>query len=153
MLNRGFAETMALKRSAGLETVACWQTDAQWIDRDVREQLDALFAHRVYFATASASDARAAVQLTMAEFSDTRAPGHRAHSPRSAIPTRACTCPSTTRSPAGARSRAARRRSSGETIPLRVDPERLALHAALPGRARGTPPDRPAPAALGPGCR
>ena len=33
VLNRGFAETMALKRSAGLETVACWQTDAQWSDR------------------------------------------------------------------------------------------------------------------------
>src|ERR1035441_9944094 len=57
VLNRGFAETMALKRSAGLETVACWQTEAQWTDREVREQLDALFAHRVYFATASARDA------------------------------------------------------------------------------------------------
>ena len=29
VLNRGFAQTIALKRSAGLETVACWQTDAQ----------------------------------------------------------------------------------------------------------------------------
>ncbi len=75
VLNRGFAETMALKRSAGLETVACWQTDAQWIDRDVRDQLDALFAHRVYFATSSAEDARAAVKLTMAEFSDMVRPG------------------------------------------------------------------------------
>lgn len=75
VLNRGFAETLALKRSAGLETVACWQTDAQWVDREVREQLDALFAHRVYFATASARDARAAVALTMAEFSDTIRPG------------------------------------------------------------------------------
>ena len=74
VLNRGFAETMALKRSAGLETVACWQTDAQWADRDVRDQLDGLFAHRVYFATASASDARAAAALTMAEFSDTVRP-------------------------------------------------------------------------------
>ena len=71
VLNRGFAETMALKRSAGLETVACWQTDSQWVEREVRDQLDALFAHRVYFATASAKDARAAVDLTMAEFSDT----------------------------------------------------------------------------------
>ncbi len=53
VLNRGFAETMALKRSAGLETVACWQTEAQWTEREVRDQLDALFAHRVYFATAS----------------------------------------------------------------------------------------------------
>ena len=58
VLNRGFAETMALKRSAGLETVACWQSDAQWTDREVRDQLDALFAHRVYFATASAREAQ-----------------------------------------------------------------------------------------------
>ncbi len=36
VLNRGFAETMALKRSAGLETVACWQTDAQWSDPAMR---------------------------------------------------------------------------------------------------------------------
>jgi hypothetical protein len=75
VINRGFAETMALKRSAGLETVACWQTDAQWTDREVREQLDALFAHRVYFATASARDARDAVSLTMTEFSDAVRPG------------------------------------------------------------------------------
>jgi len=74
VLNRGFAETMALKRSAGLETVACWQTDGQWSEPEVREQLDGLFAHRVYFATASAADARAAAALTMAEFSDTVRP-------------------------------------------------------------------------------
>ncbi|MHB8531618.1 MAG: replication-relaxation family protein [Solirubrobacteraceae bacterium] len=74
VLNRGFAETMALKRSAGLETVACWQADSQWVDREVRDQLDALFAHRVYFATASARDARASVALTMSEFSDTVRP-------------------------------------------------------------------------------
>jgi hypothetical protein len=61
-LNRGFAETLALKRSAGLETVACWQTDSQWTDREVRDQLDALFAHRVYFATASVKDSRAAAR-------------------------------------------------------------------------------------------
>jgi hypothetical protein len=75
VLNRGFAETIALKRSAGLETVACWQTDAQWTDREVRAQLDALFAHRVCFATASAEDARASATLAMAEFSDTVRPG------------------------------------------------------------------------------
>ena len=63
VINRGFAQTMALKRSAGLETVACWQADAQWIDAEVRPQLDALFAHRVYFATASADDARATSDL------------------------------------------------------------------------------------------
>jgi protein involved in plasmid replication-relaxation len=70
VLNRGFAETMALKRSAGLETVACWQTDSQWTDRDVRAQLDALFAHRVYFATSSVEDSRHAASLLMASFSD-----------------------------------------------------------------------------------
>jgi hypothetical protein len=70
VINRGFAQTMALKRSAGLETVACWQTDAQWIDPEMRPQLDALFAHRVCFATASAEDARAATDLMMAAYSD-----------------------------------------------------------------------------------
>jgi DNA-binding transcriptional ArsR family regulator len=55
--------------------VACWQSDAQWTDREVRDQLDALFAHRVYFATASAREARNAVGLTMPEFSDTVRPG------------------------------------------------------------------------------
>ncbi len=74
VLNHGFAETLALKRSAGLETVACWQTDAQWTDREIRSQLDALFAHRVYFATASASDARDAASLMMADFADTIRP-------------------------------------------------------------------------------
>jgi Replication-relaxation len=70
VLNRGFAETMALKRSAGLETVACWQANAQWVDREIRSQLDALFAHRVYFATASVEDARESASLLMAQFSD-----------------------------------------------------------------------------------
>jgi hypothetical protein len=129
VLNRGFAETMALKRSAGLETVACWQTDAQWADRDVRDQLDALFAHRVYFATASTRDARAAVELTMAEFSDTVRPGTRhlaalghpdvrLHLPKHQAIASWCT---------------AQGRQSpfiAQTVPLRVDQERLALHAA-----------------------
>ncbi len=69
VINGSFAQTLALKRSAGLETVACWQTDAQW-PPELREQLDALFAHRVLFATASAVDARTAAGLLMAEFSD-----------------------------------------------------------------------------------
>jgi hypothetical protein len=129
VLNRGFAETMALKRSAGLETVACWQTDAQWTDVQVRDQLDALFAHRVYFATASTRDARAAAGLTMAEFSDTvrprtehlsslghpdvrlRLPKHRAIA--------SWTTPDGRQSPFIA-----------QTIPLRVDRERLRLHSA-----------------------
>ncbi len=135
VLNRGFAETMALKRSAGLETVAAWQTDSQWTEREVREQLDALFAHRVYFATASARDARAAVELTMAEFSDTIRPGTdhlsalgrpdvRLHLPKHhAIVS--WTTPAGRQPPFVA-----------QTIPMRVDPGRLALHA-LRQRERG----------------
>jgi hypothetical protein len=68
-INAAFAQTLALKRSAGLETVACWQTDAQW-EPELRDQLDALFAHRVLFATASATDARSVSALLMSEFSD-----------------------------------------------------------------------------------
>lgn len=75
VLNRGFADTIALKRSAGLETLACWQTDSQWEEREVRDQLDALFAHRIYFATSSVDDARRAAALTMSEFSDSVRPG------------------------------------------------------------------------------
>jgi hypothetical protein len=129
VLNRGFAETLALKRSAGLETVACWQADAQWTDREVRAQLDALFAHRVYFATASVQDARAAASLMMAEYSDTVRPeitglsalGHpdaRLHLPKHhAIVS--WVAPEGRQAPFLA-----------QTIPLRVDHERLALHAA-----------------------
>jgi Replication-relaxation len=129
VLNRGFAETMALKRSAGLETVACWQTDAQWTDRDVRAQLDALFAHRVYFATASVEDARNAASLMMADYSDIVRPdirnlsalGHpdvRLHLPRhSAIAS--WVTPEGRQAPFVA-----------HTLELRVDERRLALHAA-----------------------
>jgi Replication-relaxation len=129
VINRGFAETMALKRSAGLETVACWQADAQWTEREVRDQLDALFAHRVYFATASVRDARAAAALTMAEFSDTVRPGierlsslgHpdvRLHLPKHHAIASWVTLDGR-QSPFVA-----------QTIPLAVDRERLALHAA-----------------------
>jgi Replication-relaxation len=129
VLNRGFAETMALKRSAGLETVACWQTDSQWTDPDVRAQLDALFAHRVYFATASVRDARDAASLMMAEFSDTVRPGIRnlsdlghpdvrLHLPRhSAIAS--WVTPEGRQAPFVA-----------HTLPLRVDEQRLTLHAS-----------------------
>ena len=75
VLNRGFAETLALKRSAGLETVACWQTDAQWTDREVRDQLDALFAHRVYFATASVARRARGRQADDGRVLRRRAPG------------------------------------------------------------------------------
>ena len=135
VINRGFAETMALKRSAGLETVACWQTDAQWTEREVRDQLDALFAHRVYFATASARDARDAVALTMAEFSDTVRPGIerlsslgrpdvRLHLPKHHAIASWLT-PDGRQSPFVA-----------QTLPLAVDRERLAFHQAHQ-RARG----------------
>jgi hypothetical protein len=135
VLNRGFAETMALKRSAGLETVACWQADAQWSDPVVRDQLDALFAHRVYFATASVPDARAAASLAMGEFSDTVRPGiprlatlgHpdvRLHLPKHHAV--ACLATPEGRQPA----------FFAQTIPLRVDRRRLALHASRQ-QARG----------------
>jgi predicted transcriptional regulator len=129
VINRGFAETMALKRSAGLETVACWQTDSQWTEREVRDQLDALFAHRVYFATASASDARSAATLTMAEFSDTVRPGVERLSSlgrpdvRLHLPRHHAVASWVTREG---------RQSPfiGETIPPVVDRERLEQHAA-----------------------
>ncbi len=128
VLNRGFAETMALKRSAGLETVACWQTEAQWTDPEVRDQLDALFAHRVYFATSSSLDARTAVKLMMAEFSDMVRPGieristlgrpdARLHLPKHHAIASWLT----------AQGRQAP--FVAETIPLHVDRERLLLHA------------------------
>ncbi len=136
VLNRGFAETLALKRSAGLETVACWQTDAQWTDREVRAQLDALFAHRVYFATASVSDARDAASLMMAEYSDVVRPdilglsalGHpdaRLHLPKHHAIVSWVT-PQGRQAPFIAR-----------TIPLHVDHECLAVHAARQAQRGG----------------
>ncbi len=128
VLNRGFAETMALKRSAGLETVACWQSDAQWAEREVREQLDALFAHRVYFATASSRDARDAAALTMAEFSDAIRPGV-GHLSKLTRPDARLYLPkhhaiASWSTPGGRQSP-----FIASTVPLRVDRERLALHA------------------------
>ncbi|HEX4110245.1 MAG TPA: replication-relaxation family protein [Solirubrobacteraceae bacterium] len=136
VINRGFASTLALKRSAGLETVACWQTDAQWEDDDLRAQLDALFAHRVYFATASVPDARAGAALMMAEFTDqVRAedgrvsmlarPDTRLHLPRHhAIVS--WTGPSGRLAPFVA-----------QTIPMHVDDDLLAHHAARQARRGG----------------
>jgi DNA-binding transcriptional ArsR family regulator len=129
VLNRSFAETMALKRSAGLETVASWQTDAQWTDRDVREQLDALFAHRVYFATASSRDARAAVALTMAAFSDTVRPGI-AHLSALGQPDVRLHLPKHHAVASWTTAQGRQAPFVAETIPLRVDSARIALHAA-----------------------
>jgi hypothetical protein len=129
VVNRGFAETMALKRSAGLETVACWQTDAQWTDREVRDQLDALFAHRVYFATASAEDARAAAALTMAEFSDTVRPGV-AHLSALGHPDVRLHLPKHHAIASWSTPEGRQAPFIAQTIPRRVDRERLAHHAA-----------------------
>jgi hypothetical protein len=129
VLNRGFAETMALKRSAGLETVACWQTDAQWTDREVGDQLDALFAHRVYFATASAREARAAVKLMMPEFSDTVRPGV-SHLATLARPDVRMHLPKHRAIASWTTHQGRQAPFIAETIPLRVDRERIALHAA-----------------------
>jgi hypothetical protein len=129
VINRGFAETLALKRSAGLETVACWQADSQWIDRDIRAQLHALFAHRVYFATASVEDAREAASLMMAEFSDTIRPGIRNLSGlghpdvRLRLPKHSALVSWVT--PEGRQVPFV-----AHTLPLRVDEQRLAFHAA-----------------------
>jgi hypothetical protein len=136
VVNRGFAETLALKRSAGLETVACWQTDSQWVDGEIRDQLDALFAHRIYFATASTRDARASAALTMAEFSDAVRPGVRnisvlgAPDARLHLPRHHAIVSLTT--PEGRQ-----RPFVGRTIALRVDPERIALHASRQERRGG----------------
>ncbi|HEX3911196.1 MAG TPA: replication-relaxation family protein [Solirubrobacteraceae bacterium] len=128
VLNRGFAETMALKRSAGLETVACWQTDAQWSDRDIRDQLDALFAHRVYFATASAREARADASLTMAEFSDTVRPGI-GHISKLARPDARLHLPKHHAIASWTTTEGRQSPFVGRTLPLRVDRGVLALHA------------------------
>ncbi|HEY1777994.1 MAG TPA: hypothetical protein VGG41_17695 [Solirubrobacteraceae bacterium] len=126
-INAAFAQTLALKRSAGLETVACWQTDAQW-EPELREQLDALFAHRVLFATASAADARAAASLLMADFSDQiragdeqlatlASPDVRLHLPRH-------TALATWTTAAGRE-----RPFLATTVPLALDPARIEWHA------------------------
>jgi DNA-binding transcriptional ArsR family regulator len=71
VFNRGMAQTLALKRSAGLTTRAAWQTNSQWTDPDVRAILDALFGHHIWGNTASAQDARDAIEVMMPEHSDT----------------------------------------------------------------------------------
>ena len=157
-INAAFAQTLALKRSAGLETVACWQTDAQW-EPELREQLDALFAHRVLFATASSADARSASALLMSEFSDQIRAGDeqlaRLFSPdvRLHLPRHAALASWTT-------SRGRERPFIARTMPLALDRERIDWHARAQ-HARGgrelvepapppspfEPPDRAAPTA------
>jgi hypothetical protein len=147
VLSRGFLVTTTLKPSEGVELVACWQTDAQWADRDMRRQLDALFVHRVYFATSSIEDARSAARLTMAEFSDVvrpdirnlsvlGRPDVRLHLPRHSAVVSWVT-------PAGRQAPFIAR-----TLPLCFDRQRMAYHAARQAeRERVTttavPTDRP----------
>jgi Replication-relaxation len=138
VLNRGFAETMALKRSAGLETVACWQSDAQWTDHEVRDQLDALFAHRVYFATASAHEARNAVGLTMAEFSDTIRPGID-HLSKLGRPDSRLHLPKHHAIASWTTGGGRQPPFIARTIPLSVDRDRIALHAARQRERGGRP--------------
>jgi hypothetical protein len=71
VFNRGMAQTLALKRSAGLTTRAAWQTNSQWTDPDMRSILDALFGHHIWGNTASAQDARDGIDVMMPEHSDT----------------------------------------------------------------------------------
>jgi hypothetical protein len=136
VLNRGFAETIALKRSAGLETVACWQSDAQWTDREIREQLDALFAHRVYFATASTREARDAVGLTMSEFSDTVRPGIE-HLSKLGRPDARLHLPKHHAIASWTTAEGRQAPFLASTIPLRLDRRRIALHARRQHRRGG----------------
>jgi hypothetical protein len=129
VLTRGFAETMALKRSAGLETVACWQSDAQWVDREVRDQLDALFAHRVYFATASARDARDAIGLTSVEYTDTVRPGI-GHLSKLARPDARLYLPKHHAIASWVTTGGRQSPFVARTIPMEIDRARLGWHAA-----------------------
>jgi hypothetical protein len=64
-----FAELL-MSHGEALEVVACWQNGARRPDLRLCEQLEAVFAHRVYFATSSPHEARASAQLLMVEHSD-----------------------------------------------------------------------------------
>jgi hypothetical protein len=156
VVNAAFAQTLALKRSAGLETVACWQTDAQW-SPELREQLDALFAHRILFATASADDARAAAGLLMAEFSDQLRAGDESPAARLATPDVRLHLPRHTAIASWTTPAGRERPFIARTLPLSVDRVQIERHAARQ-RARGgreltqvAPPPRfaegPAPSA------
>jgi hypothetical protein len=143
VINPAFAQTLALKRSAGLETVACWQTDAQW-PPELREQLDALFAHRVLFATASADDARRVAGLLMAEYSDQLRSGDHATASLAApdvrlhLPRHTAIISWTT--PAGRE-----RPFIARTLPLAVDPDRIAQILERQTARGGRELDVPAP--------
>ena len=125
VINEAFAQTLALKRSAGLETVACWQTDAQW-SPELRAQLDALFAHRVYFATAAATDARDAARALLDEYTDQLRPEAR---PGLAAPDVRLHLPPHFAIASWVTPEGRQQPFIGETLPYDVDPSRLAFHA------------------------
>jgi hypothetical protein len=143
VINEGFAQTLALKRSAGLETVACWQTDAQW-PIELREQLDALFAHRVLFATASAADARAASGLLLAEFSDQLRPSDE-QAVRLATPDVRLHLPRHTAIVSWTTAAGRERPFIATTLPMALDPARIERHAQRQRdrAARATPQPDP----------
>ncbi len=128
VINESFAQTLALKRSAGLETVACWQADAQW-PFELREQLDALFAHRVLFATASSADARAVAGLLLSEYSD-QLRGAGDETMRLATPDVRLHLPRHTAIASWTTARGRERPFLATTLPVAIDRERIALHAA-----------------------
>ena len=133
-INETFAQTLALKRSAGLEVVACWQTDAQW-PLELREQLDALFAHRVLFATASTADARAASGLMLAEFADQLRPSEE-QAMRLATPDVRLHLPRHTAIVSWTTPRGRERPFIATTLPMARDAAQIARHAERQ-RARG----------------
>ncbi|MGD0198810.1 MAG: replication-relaxation family protein [Solirubrobacteraceae bacterium] len=144
VINETFAQTLALKRSAGLETVACWQTDAQW-PIELREQLDALFAHRVLFATASSTDARSAAGLLLAEFSDQLRPADE-QTMRLASPDVRLHLPRHTAIASWTTARGRERPFLASTLPLAIDRERIAHHEARQHeRAMRLPAQSPQP--------
>ncbi len=127
VIGETFAQTLALKRSAGLETVACWQTDSQW-SPELRDQLDALFAHRVLFATASAADARAASGLLLSEFSD-QLRGADERTMRLATPDVRLHLPRHTAIVSWTTAAGRERPFIATTLPMAIDRERIARHA------------------------
>lgn len=133
-INETFAQTLALKRSAGLEVVACWQTDAQW-PLELREQLDALFAHRVLFATASTADARAASGLMLAEFADQLRPSEE-QAMRLATPDVRLHLPRHTAIVSWTTARGRERPFIATTLPMARDSAQIERHAERQ-RARG----------------
>ena len=143
VINAAFAQTLALKRSAGLETVACWQTDAQW-EPELREQLDALFAHRVLFATASATDARAASALLMSEYSDQLRAGDDELA-RLASPDVRLHLPRHTALASWTTARGRERPFIATTIPLSLDRDRIDWHAREQTRRGGRELPEPEP--------